>query len=622
MSPLFESQSEVLPRPTMTEAMAPAEACADIEREIEGQTVPRFFAQQVAERPDFAALRWKAGDDWASITWREWADKSCRIASALKSMGVGHGDRVVLMIRNRPECNILDMAALLVGATPISIYNSSPPDQIEYLVGHCEAKVTVVDDIEFLGRLLSVRERLPKLGHVVVVNDPQNERADGVLLYDQLLEPEPVDFAAAVEICQPSDLATVIYTSGTTGPPKGVMIDHRNVAFAVESGLRMFGAKEQWRQLSYLPMAHIAERMTGYYLPISHGWEVTTCPDPLQLAAYLVGTRPHFFFAVPRIWEKLAAAIKAGIAAQPEKAAMLDKALEAGWQISEVSARGEELPPPLAAAEAQVRPALNGVLAKLGLDQAELAGTGAAPIPFDVLKFWRSLGLPISEVWGLSETTGGATWTRDRPKVGTVGPAMPGIEVKLADDAEVLVRGGNVFRGYLNAPEKTSEVMLPGGWFATGDIGQIDDDGYLKIVDRKKELLITSGGKNVSPANVESKLKEIPLVGQACVIGDGRKYLSALLVLDPDTTAAWAKQQGIEETDLKRLAEHPQVNKAVEAGIDAANTHLNQVESIKRWVLLGEEWLPDSEMLTPTMKLKRRGVLRRYADVIESMYDA
>ena len=622
MSPLFEPLLGVLRPPTMSSAMNSAEVRADIERTIEGQTVPRFFAQQLTERADFAALRWKAGNEWSSMTWRQWADRSCRIASALKAMGVGHGDRIVLMLRNRPECNIADMAALLVGATPISIYNSSPPEQIEYLAGHCKAKVAIVDDVEFLGRFLKVRDRLPQLGHVVVVDDPQGARAEGVPLFEQLLESEPVDFATAADVCRPDDLATVIYTSGTTGPPKGVMIDHRNVAFSVESALRLFGAREQWRQLSYLPMAHIAERMTGYYLPVALGWEVTTCPDPLQIAAYLVETRPHFFFAVPRVWEKLAAAIKAGIAAQPEKAAMLDKALEAGWQISELNARGQDLPPPLATAEAQVRPALTAVLAKLGLDQAEMAGTGAAPIPYDVLKFWRSLGLPINEVWGLSETTGGATWTRGRPKIGTVGPALPGVEVKLADDAEVLVRGGNVFRGYLNAPEKTADVMLPDGWFATGDIGKIDDEGYLTIVDRKKELLITSGGKNVSPANIESKLKEIPLVGQACVIGDGRKYLCALLVLDPDSTAAWAKQKGIGETNLAQLAQHPEIVRAVEDGVAAANTHLNQVEAVKRWVLLGEEWLPDSDMLTPTMKLKRRGVLRRYADVIESMYEA
>ncbi len=601
--------------------MTPAQVRADILEEIGSLTVPKLFAQQVAIRSDVAALKWKSEESWSTLTWSQWADRACRFAASLRSMDIGPGDRIVLMLRNRPECNIADMGALLVGATPISIYNSSAPDQIEFLIGHCEAKLAVVDDIEFLGRLMQVRDDLPRLTHVAVVDDPQSARPASVPLFSNLLEPDPVDFSAAVEIANPDDLATVIYTSGTTGPPKGVMIDHRNVAFAVRSGDRLFGeGRKGWREVSYLPMAHIAERMTGYYLPIANGWEVTTCPDPQQIAAYLVAVRPQFFFAVPRVWEKLAAALQAGIAAQPEQAAQLQPALDIGWQLSELSARGQPVPPPLSEAVPKVQPALQAVLSKLGLDMCKFAGTGAAPIPFDVLKFWRSLLLPITEVWGLSETTGGATWTRDRPKIGTVGPALPGVEIKLADDGEVLVRGGNVFRGYLNAPEKTAEVMLPDDWFATGDIGTIDDDGYLTIIDRKKELIITSGGKNVSPANLEAKLKEIPLIGQACVVGDGRKYLSALLVLDPDATSAWAKQHGIEATHLADLADHPDVRSAVDSGVAKANAHFSQAEAIKRWAVLGEEWLPDSEVLTPTMKLKRRGVLRHYEHVIEALY--
>ena len=599
-----------------------AEIRAEIADTVADRTVPKTFVERVAERTQKVALRSKTGDGWTELTWAEWANQACRFAASLTKLGVSRGDRVVLMLRNRPEFYVADMGALLVGATPISIYNSSAPPQVEFLIAHSGAKVALVDDLEFLGRLLKVRAKLTDLQHVAVVDDSNNERPQGVMHYRELLETAPVDLETASQIAQPEDLATVIYTSGTTGNPKGVMIDHRNLAFSSEMGDRIFGqSRVGWREVSYLPMAHIAERITGYYLHISNGWEVSTCPDPLQIGAYLAEVRPNFFFAVPRVWEKFAAAIQAGIAADPAKAEPFGKALEVGWQVSELRAKGEPLPGPLEAAFAQVEPALAGVRAKIGLDQALVAGTGAAPIPFDVLKFWRSLGVPISEVWGLSETTGGMTWSITQPRIGTVGQAMPGAEIKLADDGEVLCRGGNVFRGYLNAPEQTASVMLEDGWFATGDIGQIDEDGYLRIVDRKKELIITAGGKNISPANIESKLKEIPMVGQACVVGDRRKYLSAILVLDPDVTPVWAAKNGIETTDLKALAEHPAVRAAIDEGVAKVNTHFSRVETLKRWAILGEEWLPDSDVLTPTMKLKRRGVLARYGNVIESLYD-
>ncbi len=604
--------------------MSVAEVRAEIDAAIAGRTVAQMFAEIATARGEATALRWKDGDDWRELSWTGLADQACRVAASLSEMGVGRGDRVMLMLRNRPEFHVADLGILLVGATPISIYNSSAPDQIEYLVGHSEAKVAIVDDIEFLERLLKVRPQLGDLTHTLVVDDPDGLRPDDVALFTDLLKAAPVDLESAARVAQPDDLATVIYTSGTTGPPKGVMLDHANIMWELESALRMLGHKgEGWREVSYLPMAHIAERTVGYYLPILGGWEVTTCPEPSAVAGYLKEVRPQFFFAVPRIWEKFAAALRAGINADPDKAAQMDQALEVGWQVSELNARGEEIPAELAAAHEQADVGLRAVRGMIGLDQCEMAGTGAAPIPYDVLKFFRSIGVPISEVWGLSETTGGMTWSTDRPKIGTVGPAYPGGEIKLADDGEVLCRGGNIFRGYLKSPEKTAEVLIGDGWFATGDIGEIDDDGYLSIVDRKKELIITAGGKNISPANIESRLKEIPLIGQACVIGDGRKYMSALLVLDPDTAPAWAAAQGIEggAAEIAALAENDEVKAAVDAGVAEVNSHFTHVEGLKRWAVLGEEWLPDTELLTPTMKLKRRGIHQHYAELIDSLYE-
>jgi long-chain acyl-CoA synthetase len=345
---------------------------------------------------------------------------------------------------------------------------------------------------------------------------------------------------------------------------------------------------------------------------------VTTCPEVAVLAQYLPEARPQTFFAVPRVWEKFQAALGAALAADPKLEQQAQQALEVGWQASEHRARGEDLPEPLAQHHAAADQLLGALRAKLGLDQAQICVTGAAPISFETLKFFRGLGLPLSEIYGLSETSGPMTWEPHRVKVGKVGVAFPGVEVALADDGEVICRGGNVFRGYLDAPEKTAEVLDDDGWFHSGDIGELDDDGYLKIVDRKKELIITAGGKNISPANLEAALKAGLLIGQACAIGDGRPFVSALLVLDPDTAPGWAASRGIEAG--ADLTTHPDVVAEVQREVDEANKHFNQVEKIKKFVILRDEWLPDSEELTPTMKLKRRGVHQKYAGEIESLY--
>ena len=584
-------------------------------------TLPQLFAETVATHPDRTALRWKVGDAFAEWTWTDYAERVARVAAALRDLGVGHGDRVVLMLRNRPEFHIADMAVLLLGATPVSIYNSSAPEQVEYLVGHSEAGVAIVEDIAFLERFLKVRSELPGLRHVVIVDDPDELAPADVHQWNAMLGAAPLSIDAELGNARSDDLLTIIYTSGTTGPPKGVTLDHENMDWTMSSFSEAAGVDPTgWRVVSYLPMAHVAERTVSHYMGVKAAYEVTTCPDPGLLVPYLVQTRPHFFFAVPRVWEKAHAALRAAVAADPAKAEQLDQALEVGWQVSEAQARGEALPDAYEELWALIGPALEAVRAQIGLDQVEIAMTGAAPIPFEILRFFRSLGVPLSEVYGLSETSGPMTWTPFRVKVGTVGPPMPGVEVVLGSDGEVLTRGGNVFRGYLNAPEQTADVFDADGWFHTGDIGVLDADNYLKIVDRKKELIITAGGKNISPANLEAALKAGQLIGQACVIGDNQPFISALLVLDPDVAPGWAKARDIDAPDLAALAAHPDVQAEVAREVDEANARFSQVEKVKRWTLLAEEWLPDSEELTPTMKLKRRGVHRKYADEIAALY--
>ncbi|MGH8971797.1 MAG: AMP-dependent synthetase/ligase [Acidimicrobiia bacterium] len=593
----------------------------EVLRAVAGQTVPRMFRETVEAQPDAVALRWTDGEP-GQLTWAEYAQAACRVAAGLRDLGVGPGDRVVLMIRNRPEFHIADVATLLLGATPVSIYNSSAPEQIEYLAGHSEAKMAIAGDIGFLERFLKVRSELGDLRNLVVIDDPEGAAPADVVSWADVGSAAPVDLGEAAEVSQPDDLVTLIYTSGTTGPPKGVMITNTNMCWVIESMDRALGIDMTgWREVSFLPMAHIAERLMTHYFHIAHRTDVTTCPDPTQLAVYLRQVRPEFFLGVPRVWEKIYAGIHAAVSADAEKKAGFERALGVGAKASEFRNRGEALPPELQAAWEQVdAAAFANVRSLVGLDCMQVALTGAAPIPRQVLDFFIHIGVPLSEVYGMSECTGPMTWTPHRIKPGTVGPPIPGQELKLLDDGEVCCRGGNVFPGYLKDPERTAECLDEEGWLHSGDIGVLDEDGYVKIVDRKKELIITAGGKNISPANLEAAIKSFPLIGQACAVGDGRAFMAALIVLDPDVTAAWAKSQGIEAAGAPELATHPDVVAEVQRCVDEANARFSQVEKVKKFTILPAEWLPDSEELTPTMKLKRRGVLNKYAEEIEAFY--
>ncbi len=586
---------------------------------VEGGTVPERFAAIVAEHPDTVALRWREGDGWDEWTWAQYGERACRIAAGLGARGVGPGSRVVLMMRNRPDFHVTDMAVLLCGGTPISIYNSSSAEQIHHVVSHSGAMLAVVEDI-FLDAFLTATAMLPAPIPVFALDSGAR---DGTERFDALTAATPVDLTTAASRCRPDDLATVIYTSGTTGLPKGVMLDHANVCWTVRSLELAMGDQDLFgkRVISYLPMAHIAERMVSHYLHVIRGFEVTTCPEMGMVAGYLGPVRPELLFAVPRVWEKMHAAITSLLPADPDRRGEFDAALDLGRRAAEYRARDEEMPSELAEQVAVAEAGTLGPVRQLlGLDDLLVAVTSAAPIRPDLVVFFRSLGFPLSELYGLSETSGPMTWDAYRVKPGTVGRAIPGMEVRLADDGEVLCRGGNIFRGYLAEPERTAEALDADAWFHTGDIGTFDDDGYLRIVDRKKELIITAGGKNISPANLETALKRHPLIGQAAVVGDGRPYVAALLVLDADNAPGWAAQHGIDAGDLATLAENPVVLAAVQEGVDEANADFSHAEGIKRWTLLPDEWIADSDELTPTMKLKRRGVMAKHADEIAALY--
>jgi long-chain acyl-CoA synthetase len=592
----------------------------EIDDAIAGRTIPSAFLETVADHGTLLALRWQDGVAWRSWTFDEYAQRVARAVAGFQALGLEAGDRVVLMMRNIPEFHVLDLAVSFCGATAISIYNSSSAEQVAYLVAHCQARIGVVEDQGFLDRFSSVRSDLPDLEHLGIVSDPDGLVSDEVFRYDDLLSAASADLAAAGGRWTPDDLATVIYTSGTTGPPKGVMITHRNVAWMVESTRRRLGMDRLAgkRLVSYLPMAHIAERMVSHYQQAFLGFEVTTCPDPGLIGTYLREVRPQIMFGVPRVWEKIHAGVTAALAADPDQAAAFAGAVEAAIPIAEAVDWGRAT-----SEQEATRRALDTGFAPvrelIGLDQCEMAITGAAPITADLLQWYRAIGIPLCEVYGMSENTGAMALAAHQVKVGSVGPAMPGSEIRLADDGEILCRGGHVFAGYLDDPEKTAETLID-GWLHSGDIGVLDDDGYLRIIDRKKELIITAGGKNISPANLEAALKTIPLVGQAMAIGDQRPFVSALVVLDPEVAPVWAANRGIEAGSLAELAQDPTVVAEVEAGVAQAMEPFNHAEAVKKVTVLGEEWLPDSDLLTPTSKLKRRGVMARYHDQIEALY--
>ncbi len=597
---------------------------AEIDAKVEGQTVPQMFLKTVSAHGDLVALRWKDADDaWQETTFSQFADQVARVAAGFAAQGIGKGDRVLLMIRNMPEFHVLDTAALFVGATPVSIYNSSSPEQIEYLMNDAGIKLAVVEDLGFYEACSKVRQSIPtleKLGVIRLGADGDDFGAD--FTYDQLLASEPVDLEEAAKIASPDDLATLIYTSGTTGPSKGVMIDHYNICWTVECFLQAFELDTYAgkRVVSYLPMAHIAERMISHYQTLFVGYEVTCCPDPTLFAAYAGEVHPNIMFGVPRVWEKLYGGIQAALAADPEKEKAVADGVAAAGPIHEKMTWGTATQEEIETYEFLDAVAFSTIRGLVGLDQLDAAVTGAAPIPAEMLAWFRTIGVPLSEIYGLSETTGPMTWAPHKVKAGYVGHACPGVEVKLDEDGEVMCRGGNVFRGYLNQPEKTAEVLDEDGWFRSGDIGEIDEDGYVKIVDRKKELIITAGGKNLSPSNLEAALKMMPLVGQAIAIGDARPFVSALVVLDPDVAPGWAANNGVEYTSLEELAENPKVIQEIEGGLADAMAGFNNAERVKQVRVIGEEWLPDTELLTPTSKLKRRGIHAHYADLIESIY--
>ncbi|TCJ30308.1 AMP-binding protein [Nocardioides jejuensis] len=547
---------------------------------LDAASLCEAFQVTVRHRPDQVALRIPGGA--VEITWFEYGERVRRLAAGLAACGVRAGDTVGIMMVNRPEAAMIDTAALHLGAIPFSVYNTSSPEQLAYLLGDAGCRVVATQQ----GFLAGVRGSGVDLSTVISVDG-----GDGTLSFADLEAKGDVDFdfEASWRAVGPEDVLTLIYTSGTTGPPKGVELTHGGMLAQLRGVQQILPATPDDRAASYLPFAHVADRWASQYNHLVFGIQVTYVDDPKAIVGALADARPTLWGAVPRVWEKIKAALEAKGITDP------------------------------AALSAEMRA---GVLQLLGLDQVTWSVSGAAPIAPEVLQFFLDLGLPICELWGMSEISCVGTVNRtDDIRIGTVGQVLPGCEVTLADDGELLFRGPTLMHGYRGLPEKTAEAIDADGWLHTGDIATIDDEGFVTIVDRKKELIISAGGKNMSPANIEQVMKAAhPLIGQAVVIGDRRPYNVALLVLDPDACAAYAAQAGLADASAAALYADPGVVAAVAMAVEEANGRLSRVEQIKRYRILDVDWLPGGDELTPTMKLKRKPIDAKYADVIEALY--
>jgi len=573
-------------------------------------------------RPDAPAYGRKAGDAWVTTSWRKYRDEVFAVGRALIALGLEPGGTVGILSFNRPEWALATLGAMAAGGAAVGIYTAGTAPQVAYVVRHARCRVVVVENAEQWRKLAEVRAELVDLAWVVVLDAADVAADDGVLGWRSFLAlaegVPPAALRARVEALRGDQLGSSIYTSGTTGQPKGVMLTHDNL---VETGAivaDLFGLRAGDVGLSYLPLAHIAEQSFSIHLAVSVGITIYYAEAPETIPANLAEVRPTIVFGVPRVWEKLCAGVKARLQQAPAgKRRLAERAMAAARAAAAQRNQGKSPGPGLRAREwIADRLVLAKVRAALGFDRVRLASSGAAPIPQGILEFFAGLGLTIYEVWGLSETTGPATWNRPgRTRFGTVGPALPEVEVVIAADGELLVRGPNVFAGYLDDPEATAAVLID-GWLQTGDLGRIDDDGCVVVTGRKKEILITSGGKNVAPAAIESALKQLDLVADAVVLGDGRRYLTALLSLEPEAASRFARERGI----AGDLHLDPDVRAALEEGVAAVNKGFSRVEHVRDFRVLPRQLTIEDGELTPTLKVKRRVVEERWEGLIEEMY--
>lgn len=585
------------------------------------KTVFGVFNATVDKHPDAIALNTKRDGQWQGVTWQQYRDTARKAARGMMALGLEPKEGVGILAGNSEEWLFSYMASVACGAVPAGLYTTSSADQAHYVLEHSDSTIAIVDTQEQLDKVLAVRDRLPKLKAIVATHTTSD--ADGVLTWDELLVKgdavDDADLQARIDAQSTDDIATLIYTSGTTGNPKGVMMSHRNLTWVGVAAADSFDMDAGNDLISYLPLCHIAEQNLSIHCAIGMGTTIWFAESIDKLGDNLKDVRPHIFLAVPRVWEKIQAKIAAGMAdATGIKKKLLDWATGVGRQYADNLEAGKGKPALYGLADKLV---FSKAQAALGLDRCTYAATGAAPISQGTLDFFAGLGIIIHELYGQSETTGAGTMMQPgKIRRGTIGQAYPGTEVRIAEDGEIMLRGEYVSPGYHKNPEATADTFTKDGWVHTGDVGEIDGDGFVKITDRKKELIITAGGENISPSALEAELMSIPGVSQVAAIGDKRKFVSALFTLDPETFPAAKKASGTSAATPREAAKDDTFNKWFEGQIAEVNKRFARVQTIKKFTILPEDFSVDGGELTPTMKKKRRVIHDKYESQIEDMY--
>lgn len=597
----------------------------------EGETVPQIFHSRVQLSKDQVALRYKKLGIWHDVTWRQYHQKVKEVALALISLGLKSGECVSVIGENCPEWVYIDLGTMHAGGVTVGVYATNSWEQCQYVVDHSESRFYFVENEEQLDKALRFRAQVPRLEKIIVwdlkglkhFHDPMVMSFDEFLSLGQEQEKkEPPLFERRWSQVKADDLARLIYTSGTTGPPKGAMLTHGNITWMAQAMAEGNPIEEQDEFLSFLPLCHIFEQLFTIFMNIKYGAIVNFIESTDTVIENMREVSPTVAYGVPRIWEKYHSGIMIQMAdATWFKRQIFQLSLNIGKKYANLKTSHQPISLGLRLAYALAYFAtFRKLKERLGFDRVRLAFSGAAPISPDVIRFFQAIGIPLREGYGMTEGTGVTCANQgDRVKIGTVGQPLPGVEVKIAEDGEICFRGGNVFKGYFKNPEATAEV-LKDGWMHSGDVGELDKEGFLRITDRKKDLIITAGGKNIAPQNIENQLKFSPYINDAIVIGDRRKYLTAIIVIDEDNVVKYAQDNKIQYTTYASLTQHPEIKKLIQKEVDAVNKTLANVETIKKFAILPKKLFVEDGEVTPTMKVKRKYINEAFKDLIEAMY--